>query len=381
MRDKHSGWTYLLWTDQNVPKMPKHAQDLYEHFYKEQRYCYASDILRYYLLVEHGGVYIDCDFQLSENGSLDLLPLDKNTILVNQRKQSSRPNVYKYRIQSCFIASVPHATFLQKVFDNLGKEPYILTNLKRVPLKQYNCQYLTTEFWAHIKNCQAIKAVHVIRKNITALIPKDECVLDSHYFFGQNALIAKHLYEGDHGKDQSKSLNRQRLISRLNLTGVGIEIGVQRGVYSESILQNSNLHLILLDSWRYFDEYKSICNKPTKDQIELLVKTINNLVDKYEGRFTIMRERSEVAVNFFADEMFDFIYLDADHSEKFVYNQLVTWWPKLKRGGWMAGHDYIPRNTKTFGVKAAVDRFFAEQRLSFSVTEEYGLPSWYIQKQ
>jgi len=39
---------------------------------------------------------------------------------------------------------------------------------------------------------------------------------------------------------------------------------------------------------------------------------------------------------------------------------MLDWWPKLKPGGVMAGHDYltviIPGDT-IFGVKAAADRF------------------------
>ena len=40
------------------------------------------------------------------------------------------------------------------------------------------------------------------------------------------------------------------------------------------------------------------------------------------------------------DRYFDYIYIDADHKYDSVYNDLKAWYPKLKVGGVMAGHDW-----------------------------------------
>lgn len=49
---------------------------------------------------------------------------------------------------------------------------------------------------------------------------------------------------------------------------------------------------------------------------------------------------------------FDFIYIDACHLYECVKSDLELYFPKLKKGGFMAGHDY-----GDFGVTQAVDEF------------------------
>jgi predicted O-methyltransferase YrrM len=57
----------------------------------------------------------------------------------------------------------------------------------------------------------------------------------------------------------------------------------------------------------------------------------------------------------FSDESVDFIWIDADHHYSSVIQDIRAWWPKLKKGGIIAGHDYTDE-----GVKLAVREFFDE---------------------
>ena len=89
------------------------------------------------------------------------------------------------------------------------------------------------------------------------------------------------------------------------------------------------------------------------------------LVEIHSGGFEDMRKlserfkfikivigSSESAVKDFANESIDFIYIDADHSYDAVKKDIEMWFPKVKRGGYMAFHDYSE------DVKRAVDGFF-----------------------
>ena len=76
----------------------------------------------------------------------------------------------------------------------------------------------------------------------------------------------------------------------------------------------------------------------------------------------------------YPDAYFDCIYVDARHDWKGVYEDLKAWWPKLKVGGIMAGHDYViqadvgtqdwtpnydgTRDETELVVQGAVDTFF-----------------------
>jgi len=55
----------------------------------------------------------------------------------------------------------------------------------------------------------------------------------------------------------------------------------------------------------------------------------------------------------FHDQSLDFIYIDALHTFDAVSRDLAAWWPKLRPGGLIAGHDY----THSTAVRAAVDLF------------------------
>ncbi len=64
----------------------------------------------------------------------------------------------------------------------------------------------------------------------------------------------------------------------------------------------------------------------------------------------------------FTDGTFDLVYIDATHYYHAVHADIVQWLPKVKQGGWIAGHDYNPvmlngRLRRYPGVRKAVDQF------------------------
>lgn len=59
----------------------------------------------------------------------------------------------------------------------------------------------------------------------------------------------------------------------------------------------------------------------------------------------------------FPDESFDFIFIDADHEYESVLADLEAWFPKLKPGGIIGGHDW---SNEFPGVERAVREFFGE---------------------
>ena len=42
----------------------------------------------------------------------------------------------------------------------------------------------------------------------------------------------------------------------------------------------------------------------------------------------------------FEDESLDLVYIDGDHGRISVKNDALAWWPKVKYGGVLSGHDY-----------------------------------------
>lgn len=52
------------------------------------------------------------------------------------------------------------------------------------------------------------------------------------------------------------------------------------------------------------------------------------------------------AFKYFKDESIDILYIDADHSYSSVILDIMNWVPKIKWGGILSGHDYIPNETR-----------------------------------
>jgi cephalosporin hydroxylase len=75
------------------------------------------------------------------------------------------------------------------------------------------------------------------------------------------------------------------------------------------------------------------------------------------GRITVLKAESVAASTTFRDESADFVFLDANHTKEAVLADIAAWWPKIRPGGMLAGHDY----GEPCQVKEAVDEVFPGQ--------------------
>jgi hypothetical protein len=97
-------------------------------------------------------------------------------------------------------------------------------------------------------------------------------------------------------------------------------------------------------------------------------------LDKAQVRDTVvpLATDSTLAAKLFPDNSVDFVYIDAEHSREALLRDLRLWWPKVKPGGIIGGHDYhgFPE------IAAGVHWFF--QQLNASWPNMYN--SWQIRK-
>ena len=68
-----------------------------------------------------------------------------------------------------------------------------------------------------------------------------------------------------------------------------------------------------------------------------------------------IRTTSLNASSLYSNRSLDFVYIDASHEYDDIIKDLHAWYPKVKKGGFIGGHDY---GTGYPGVKQAVDEFF-----------------------
>ena len=163
------------------------------------------------------------------------------------------------------------------------------------------------------------------------------------------------------------------VLNRRGLTGRGAEIGVKLGRYSDLLLSSwEGEKLISIDPWLEAepDEYVDHANVQ-QDRHEDFYRHTKDLLAKYRDRSEIWRTTSVEAAKRVPDGSLDFVYIDARHDYDSVLEDLEAWFPKLRPGGLMAGHDYADGEFRqgVFGVKSAVDEFFGARDIAVHATD------------
>ena len=122
-----------------------------------------------------------------------------------------------------------------------------------------------------------------------------------------------------------------------------IEIGVQSGLFADELLSNwpSFEQYFGVDPWIQQKNYVDWANVDNNEQEKKYQETINRL-NKYGNKIQLIREFSTNAAAKFKNNSIDFIYIDARHDYCGVYEDLTSYYSKLKCNGIFAGHDYYP---------------------------------------
>lgn len=202
---------------------------------------------------------------------------------------------------------------------------------------------------------------------------------------------------------KKNGLNRVELMSKICSqfpNGVGVEVGTFKGSFSKQIIQNWNGTLYMVDVWRGLkDGYIDSSNHLL--QSENVYEEAMKNIEGYEDRAVMIRASSEISAKIFNDNSLDFVYIDANHAYDYVVQDIKLWFPKVKIGGYILGHDYIDLdwyndpnylpNKKdkhiwngdfyhgVFGVNPAVDEFCEDYGYELTLTNEW-FGTWSVKK-
>lgn len=188
-------------------------------------------------------------------------------------------------------------------------------------------------------------------------------------------------------KDIQTRYQLPELLNALGFCGVGVEVGVQEGLFSEHFLQRWCGRLLLsVDCWTEQPKgvYLDASNVSQSEQERLYRATLQRL-GRYGAKSQVWRMFSADAAQRVPNRSLDFCYLDARHDYQGVMDDLTAWFPKMRSGSLMAGHDYV-HAFPGFQVKAAVTRFFAPLGMTIHVIHDTipapgyanASPSWFV---
>ena len=147
-----------------------------------------------------------------------------------------------------------------------------------------------------------------------------------------------------------------------NLVEVGVWKGHSISFLAKELIKNNNLNFNLY-AVDLFDETYQKGGVRTEYEFENIVEIYNQVLTEAGVRkyITDIKGFSWDMAESFNDNSLDFIFIDADHTYESVVKDLNAWYPKLKRGGIISGHDYMNND---FGVKQAVNELMPGFKLT-----------------
>lgn len=137
---------------------------------------------------------------------------------------------------------------------------------------------------------------------------------------------------------------------------VGSWFGRSTAYMGEQIKKNSkNIKFYVVDTWEGAGESETQKTIVSNYGGNIFPAFWQNMVNsKLEDLISPLQITSEKASLLFDDETLDFVFIDASHVYDEVTKDISCWYPKIKKGGIIAGHDFTPR----FDVPDAVQDFF-----------------------
>lgn len=131
-----------------------------------------------------------------------------------------------------------------------------------------------------------------------------------------------------------------------------VEVGVKAGETTGFLLANlPDLHVTAIDPWgnvsNSAESYEDWEWKKIKRQFW-------TNVGENKARCTMLRQQSVDAARSVLKPV-EIVFIDAAHDEENVLADIRAWWPKVREGGILCGHDY---QHKFPGVHRAVARAF-----------------------
>lgn len=148
---------------------------------------------------------------------------------------------------------------------------------------------------------------------------------------------------------------------------IGAEIGVYKGEFTK-LFCDAGLKMYAIDPWHAYSS--SGRTHKRQERQDFLYGHASRLLSRCND-CTVIRKTSMDAVKDFKDGSLDFVYIDGNHSFKYIAEDIYEWSFKVRKGGIVSGHDYYctspGANNVICHVSVIVDAYI----------KVYGIKNWY----
>jgi mannosyltransferase OCH1-like enzyme len=127
VQELNTDWKYMLWTDaDNDEFVQKEFPDFYDIFKGFSRGIMRADVIRYLIMYQIGGVYLDLDYEVLQPFDFG----DKEIILPLNR--SIKTGDGQDELGNCFFASAPGHIFWHDVITELKENTPAVTDYSQI---------------------------------------------------------------------------------------------------------------------------------------------------------------------------------------------------------------------------------------------------------
>ena len=157
---------------------------------------------------------------------------------------------------------------------------------------------------------------------------------------------------------------------------VAVEIGTFKGVNAYYMLKDCpQLTLYCVDGYKRVTIETGGADVPEYERLTIMA-CAENLLSPFYPRCVRVFKQSEEAYKDFPDEYFDYVYIDGEHLYDFVKKDIELWYPKLKKNGIFAGHDFEMAEV----MRAVAEFRYNHKYLNFYFSTGNGESDWWFVK-
>lgn len=147
------------------------------------------------------------------------------------------------------------------------------------------------------------------------------------------------------------------LVASIPDSGTFVECGAWFGKSSAYLcdIAQDRINVYIIDTWKGSQNEKRHVDVASRKDIHQIF--LDNMGDR---KFKDIVSDGAAAASMFDDNTCDVVFIDMEHTYEAVKNDIQHWLPKVKIGGYLAGHDYA---TSWPGVPKAVNEIFGKENI------------------